>query len=92
MTAGTSAAGPTSVVEVHSIDYIPQSERHGKVTDQFTLWFLGLDREALHDERPRCSGKDRRQDPDTDGCQWEGQPADADIHEEQDRRDDRDDR
>jgi NCS1 nucleoside transporter family len=35
------AAGPTSVVEVHSIDYIPQSERHGKVTDQFTLWFLG---------------------------------------------------
>lgn len=41
MTAGTSAAGPTSVVEVHSIDYIPQSERHGKVTDQFTLWFLG---------------------------------------------------
>jgi NCS1 nucleoside transporter family len=34
-------AAPTSVVEVHSIDYIPQSERHGKVTDQFTLWFLG---------------------------------------------------
>jgi nucleobase:cation symporter-1, NCS1 family len=29
------------VVEVHSIDYIPQSERHGKVRDQFTLWFLG---------------------------------------------------
>ena len=29
------------VVEVHSIDYIPQKERHGKVTDQFTLWFLG---------------------------------------------------
>jgi purine-cytosine permease-like protein len=29
------------VVEVHSIDYIPQAERHGKVTDQFTLWFLG---------------------------------------------------
>jgi NCS1 family nucleobase:cation symporter-1 len=29
------------VVEVHSIDYIPQRERHGKVTDQFTLWFLG---------------------------------------------------
>lgn len=37
----TRAAAPTSVVEVHSIDYIPQSERHGKVTDQFTLWFLG---------------------------------------------------
>jgi NCS1 nucleoside transporter family len=29
------------VIEVHSIDYIPQKERHGKVTDQFTLWFLG---------------------------------------------------
>ena len=29
------------VVEVHSIDYIPQLERHGKVSDQFTLWFLG---------------------------------------------------
>jgi NCS1 nucleoside transporter family len=29
------------VVEVHSIDYIPQSERHGHVRDQFTLWFLG---------------------------------------------------
>ena len=29
------------VVEVHSIDYIPQAERHGRVTDQFTLWFLG---------------------------------------------------
>lgn len=39
--AGTRAAAPTSVVEVHSIDYIPQSERHGKVQDQFTLWFLG---------------------------------------------------
>lgn len=39
--AGTRAAAATSVVEVHSIDYIPQSERHGKVTDQFTLWFLG---------------------------------------------------
>ena len=42
MTAeATRAAAPTSVVEVHSIDYIPLSERHGKVTDQFTLWFLG---------------------------------------------------
>lgn len=29
------------VVEVHSIDYIPIEERHGKVTNQFTLWFLG---------------------------------------------------
>ena len=40
MTAA-SAPGQTSAIEVHSIDYIPQSERHGKVTDQFTLWFLG---------------------------------------------------
>lgn len=36
-----SAGGATGPIEVHSIDYIPQSERHGKVTDQFTLWFLG---------------------------------------------------
>lgn len=38
-----SAQGGTApgVVEVHSIDYIPLAERHGKVTDQFTLWFLG---------------------------------------------------
>jgi nucleobase:cation symporter-1, NCS1 family len=28
-------------IEVHSIDYIPQRERHGNVRDQFTLWFLG---------------------------------------------------
>lgn len=40
MTAA-SASGQTSAIEVHSIDYIPQAERHGKVTDQFTLWFLG---------------------------------------------------
>jgi NCS1 family nucleobase:cation symporter-1 len=37
----TAAAPATGVIEVHSIDYIPQKERHGKVTDQFTLWFLG---------------------------------------------------
>ncbi|HET7581357.1 MAG TPA: cytosine permease [Candidatus Limnocylindria bacterium] len=41
MSAAQSQAGASSPVEVHSIDYIPQSERHGKVTDQFTLWFLG---------------------------------------------------
>src|SRR6266571_3649938 len=28
-------------IEFHSIDYIPQRERHGNVTNQFTLWFLG---------------------------------------------------
>jgi nucleobase:cation symporter-1, NCS1 family len=37
---GQADAAP-GAIEVHSIDYIPQSERHGKVTDQFTLWFLG---------------------------------------------------
>jgi nucleobase:cation symporter-1, NCS1 family len=26
-------------LEVHSIDYIPEEERHGRVRDQFTLWF-----------------------------------------------------
>src|ERR1700729_1520607 len=26
-------------IEVRSIDYIPADERHGKVRDQFTLWF-----------------------------------------------------
>ena len=42
MTAAAPSVERTpSAIEVHSIDYIPQSERHGKVTDQFTLWFLG---------------------------------------------------
>src|SRR2546426_1297990 len=40
MTTSTVAA-PAPTIEVHSIDYIPKSERHGKVTNQFTLWFLG---------------------------------------------------
>jgi len=40
MTAA-SASGQTSAIEVHSIDYIPKKERHGNVTNQFTLWFLG---------------------------------------------------
>jgi nucleobase:cation symporter-1, NCS1 family len=30
-----------AVIEVHSIDYIPERERHGHVSNQFTLWFLG---------------------------------------------------
>src|SRR2546428_3592750 len=29
-----------AAVEVHSIDYIPERERHGKVWNQATLWFL----------------------------------------------------
>ena len=40
-TARAEEQAAPGVVEVHSIDYIPQKERHGKVTDQFTLWFLG---------------------------------------------------
>jgi len=32
--------GAQRVFEFHSIDYIPRTERHGKVRDQFTLWFL----------------------------------------------------
>jgi NCS1 family nucleobase:cation symporter-1 len=40
-TARAQEPGTAGVVEVHSIDYIPLSERHGKVRDQFTLWFLG---------------------------------------------------
>jgi NCS1 nucleoside transporter family len=40
MTASaTGQAAPA--IEVHSIDYIPKAERHGNVTNQATLWFLG---------------------------------------------------
>ena len=39
MTA-TATSAPAPALEVHSIDYIPQRERHGKVTNQATLWFL----------------------------------------------------
>ncbi len=28
-----------SEIEVRSIDYVPENERHGRVRDQFTLWF-----------------------------------------------------
>jgi len=38
--AATDAPAPRAI-EFHSIDYIPVRERHGKVRDQFTLWFLG---------------------------------------------------
>src|SRR5438128_324121 len=27
-------------IEYHSIDYIPRSDRHGRVRDQGTLWFM----------------------------------------------------
>jgi purine-cytosine permease-like protein len=39
MTADTQTQA-TGVIEYHHIDYIPKAERHGKVRDQFTLWFL----------------------------------------------------
>ena len=38
--AASELQGPRGI-EFHSIDYIPQKERHGRVRDQFTLWFLG---------------------------------------------------
>jgi NCS1 family nucleobase:cation symporter-1 len=40
-TARAQEQAQPGVVEAHSVDYIPLAERHGKVTDQFTLWFLG---------------------------------------------------
>jgi nucleobase:cation symporter-1, NCS1 family len=40
-TARAQEPAQPGVVEVHSVDYIPLAERHGKVRDQFTLWFLG---------------------------------------------------
>ena len=39
MTAASTEATPGGI-EFHSIDYIPVSERHGKVWNQATLWFL----------------------------------------------------
>jgi NCS1 family nucleobase:cation symporter-1 len=40
MTAASATGQAAPALEVHSIDYIPQKERHGNVTNQFTLWFL----------------------------------------------------
>src|ERR1700756_440203 len=28
-------------IERKSIDYVPEAERHGRVTDQVSFWFLG---------------------------------------------------
>jgi Purine-cytosine permease and related proteins len=41
MTAASATGQAAPAIEVHSIDYIPQKERHGNVTNQATLWFLG---------------------------------------------------
>jgi NCS1 family nucleobase:cation symporter-1 len=40
MTTAAETKSTTSAIEFHHIDYIPKAERHGKVRDQFTLWFL----------------------------------------------------
>src|SRR5579863_10405919 len=36
-----SEGGLLGQIEVHSIDWIPDTERHGKVWQQAMLWFLG---------------------------------------------------
>ena len=41
MTTAVQEQGVAGAIEYHHIDYIPKAERHGKVRDQFTLWFLG---------------------------------------------------
>jgi nucleobase:cation symporter-1, NCS1 family len=38
-TASTRTAEGAAEIEAHSIDIIPESERHGRVSGQFTLWF-----------------------------------------------------
>jgi len=40
MTTAAETKSTTGAIEFHHIDYIPKAERHGKVRDQFTLWFL----------------------------------------------------
>lgn len=37
----SSGSAATALVETHSIDFIPTSERHGKAWHQGTLWFAG---------------------------------------------------
>ena len=39
--ADTGAEAPITAIEARSIDYVPQSERHGKVWQQGPFWFLG---------------------------------------------------
>ena len=34
-----SSTDKLALMEVRSIDYVPEDERHGRVRDQFTLWF-----------------------------------------------------
>jgi len=37
----TAVAAPAGAIEVRSIDYVPESERHGRVWMQGPFWFLG---------------------------------------------------
>ncbi|NJC71447.1 cytosine permease [Planosporangium thailandense] len=39
--AGSDAAAPIRGIESRSIDYVPASERHGRLSDQATIWFAG---------------------------------------------------
>ncbi len=41
MSTTDESANRESVIEQHSIDYIPSSERHGKVWHQGPFWFTG---------------------------------------------------
>ena len=41
MSDSMAAARRDRVIEQHSIDYIPHSERHGKVWHQGPFWFTG---------------------------------------------------
>jgi nucleobase:cation symporter-1, NCS1 family len=41
MTDADSGTGASGVIEKHSIDYVPDSERHGKVWHQGPFWFTG---------------------------------------------------
>lgn len=39
--ADTVGPAPISAIEARSIDYVPESERHGKIWQQGPFWFLG---------------------------------------------------
>ncbi len=39
--AETVAGAPVGAIEARSIDYVPESERHGKIWQQGPFWFLG---------------------------------------------------
>src|SRR5271157_2317459 len=39
--AGSVRNGPQLGIETRSIDYVPEAERHGKVSSQGPFWFLG---------------------------------------------------